>query len=353
MKRAFIVLFLLMLGIYAKEAYHTYVSALEVEKKLTGSLSDIAEEVIAIPLQPADGLPIEKARYIREQGNNLFLINEDVLYRYNRKGEFICRITRPEEIHVAGYIINPLKQQLIVLGNENDIFYYTFEGELTDKKKLANGFSHNKQVISMSVHDNRILSLEQNTYIDPDTQQMFVEKEVVAYDTSFRPVYTRKLTSADLGRPSLMVGLLQPEICWDKSSGSIFAYCPSLRPELLLQDTLFLKQTWKDQMQYARKRKYIPVTPVRPAGRFWLSSFHNPADESKNYTFCYDNVTHEYHQVKGGLRDNFYHTGNVILEAMDIYNESYCFAKSGDSIKKAFPGNAENAVVFIVKLKSV
>ena len=42
------------------------------------------------------------------------------------------------------------------------------------------------------------------------------------------------------------------------------------------------------------------------------------------------------------------------LQAMDLYNQSYCFCKSGQEIKKAFPeyANEKSPVLFIVKLKA-
>ena len=101
-----------------------------------GELSEIAKDVVAIPLESIAGPPIKDVRDLYKEGDNLFLISRDILYRFNRKGEFICRITNPKEIRVAGYMVDEVKQQLIVLGNVNDIYYYTFDGQLLLKKKL-------------------------------------------------------------------------------------------------------------------------------------------------------------------------------------------------------------------------
>lgn len=124
MKRIFIILLFGMILLYAREGYQTYLSAYHIKERITGILSDMAKEVTAIPLQPANGKAIEKVRDIKEEGNNLFLISDDMLYRYNKNGRFLCRITDREEMKVAGYLIDPLKSELIVLGNANDIYYY-------------------------------------------------------------------------------------------------------------------------------------------------------------------------------------------------------------------------------------
>lgn len=354
MKRAFTLLFIIVVVLYAKEAYRTYQSTIDVVQQLTGSLSDIAEEVTAIPLQLADGHRIKKASNVRREGSNLFLISEGMLYRYKQDGNFVCRISNPDDINVAGYLINPLNQELIVLGNEDDVFYYDFEGRLIEKKKLKSEHP-NRQILSLSLHNNRIWTIEENSYQDPDTQQIYVHKEVITYDTSFHKIESRKLTAFDLGRTNYMIGLLQPRLCLDHASGNLFAHCASLQPEQLLQDTLYLKKTWSRQTTNAWSNKQVPVSPVNPAGRFWLSAYRDSYDNTKDYTFCFDTKTYQYKQIEGGLKDNFYDTGSVMLESMDIYNDSYCYVKSGEVVKKAFPNrqDAENAVVFIVKLKMV
>ena len=86
-----------------KQAYDLFISPSASRDYPKGNLSDIADEVIAIPLR----YDIKDAKCIRKEGNDLFLINDEILYRFNRNGELICRITNPEEIHVAGYVIDP------------------------------------------------------------------------------------------------------------------------------------------------------------------------------------------------------------------------------------------------------
>lgn len=97
--------------------------------------NNIGQEDIEKPLT-ADGFHIRDAHDMHEEGNNLFVVSQKTLYRFNREGDFICQITQPEEIQVAGYLVDAVKEQLIVLGNVNDIYYYTFDGKLLLKKKL-------------------------------------------------------------------------------------------------------------------------------------------------------------------------------------------------------------------------
>ncbi|MDH6534043.1 hypothetical protein M2101_000695 [Parabacteroides sp. PM5-20] len=354
MRRIFTILFVTILLVCIKQGYDTYMSAMYVTQRMTGVLSDIAEEVVAIPLQPAAGKRIVKARYIREDGHNLFLLSEGSLYRFNRKGDFICRITNPECVEVAAYVVNSQEKQLIVLGNQNHVFYYTFDGQLLREKELDYSMD-NQRFLSLAMYGDRILTVEENHLIDPDTQTIRVEKEVVSYSTSFEKIESYKMASVDLGRQSYLPICLDPQISVDPDTGCLYVYTPSMQPDYLLKDTLYLQTHWQETLYAAAKNRSIPVLPVHSSGRFLLSSYQRSTDESLHHSFCYDRRTRDYKQMTAGIKDDFYKTGTIAsLEAMDLLNQSYCFCQSGENVKKAFPDrvDAENAVVFIARLKA-
>jgi len=353
MKRAFVILFLGLIVLYAREGYDTYFSAYHIKERITGILSDIAKEVTAIPLQSANGKVMEKVRDIKKEGNELFLISEDILYHYNKDGQFICQVTDPKSLKVAGYLVDPVKNELIVLGNTDDIFYYSYNGDLIEKRKLTSNLP-NRRILSMSLHNNRILSMEENCYVHPDTQEIFVEKELVTYDTSFQKIESQKLAFADLGRTQYQLALTQPQLCVDQDTGHLFVYNAPKEHEYLLQDTLRLTSSWDQYKRIAYTQENIPVIPVRPLGRFWFSSCSGFEDEEMNFTFCYDSQSHEHKKLKDGFTDDYYKTGTISnLQAMDLYSQTFCFTQSGEVTKKAFPDNynSGNAVVFIVKMK--
>ena len=83
MKRTFTYLFLLLLVLLVcgKQAYNLLISNESIRNNPTGALSDIADEVIAIPLQDSGTHSIKEAKYIRQEGDNLFLISTETLYR--------------------------------------------------------------------------------------------------------------------------------------------------------------------------------------------------------------------------------------------------------------------------------
>lgn len=318
----------------------------------SGSLSDIAEEVIAIPLQTNDQQPIKTARYVRQEGSNLFLISNETLYRFSRNGDFICQITTPEHIRVAGYVINPVKKQLIVLGNTDDIFYYSYEGKLVERKKLTTDFS-DRRMMSAVLYKEHIWTTEECTITDSTHPSVCIERQVVEYDSSFRKLNTHKLVQADLGREQCLSGCLVPGLSVSEDSGKLYASSPSLEADKLLRDSLFLKNK-RTREGTADDENGIPLFPIRFGNRLWVSSYFNDTDPSLNYIFCYDCYTDKSWHTNQ-LKDNFYQTGSVSrLEAMDLYNNAYYFCKSGKEVRDAFPESAEtdSTVLFIVKLKA-
>ena len=90
--------------VFLWQGYTLFAKEKPLQHHTEGHLSDIAEEVVKIPLEPAEGIRIKNARNIQQEGKSLFLISNNVLYRFHRNGKFICRISDPQEIIVAGYL---------------------------------------------------------------------------------------------------------------------------------------------------------------------------------------------------------------------------------------------------------
>ncbi|MDR0749827.1 MAG: 6-bladed beta-propeller [Tannerellaceae bacterium] len=331
MKRAFLVLTLLMIALYGRLGYELFTDDLLPGSSLRGSLSDIAETVTAIPLQPVAGEPVDEINCLRREKDNLFLVSNRTLYRFHASGTFICRITNPGVIQVAGYVIDAAAQRLIVLGNEDDIHYYSFTGELLDRKKITGNEFH--RIHSILMHDNYIWTAEENVRFDPSTGQYLVEKQAVKYDSSFQKAEAYELSPASLsGNPSCSF-FLQLELAIAADSGNVYACSPPFTPGYLLQDSLLLRSR-----RFTAGAAKVSVYPLRFGSRYWLSCYHNPADPAHDYTFCFDSDSGKSWQVAGGFNDDFYHTGRVSrLQALDAFSNSYYYSKPG--------------AVFIVRLR--
>ena len=315
----------------------------------SGSLADIAKEVIAIPLQDSGKRQITEAASVRLEGDNLFLISEETLYRFTRKGEFVCAITRPEEMRVAGYVIDPVQRQLIVFGNVNDIFYYTFDGELLRCKKLTSDFGNKRQLYAAVYHKGHVLTVEAAA---AKQEMQLYQRELVEYDTTFQLIGARAIQPMSLMRTDEPIGYLPPIVAIDSSSERPYAYAPSLQPQHLLRDTLFI---WQKRQQLAvleQGEADCPLLPIQMGRRFWIASYRSSSDGEQGYTFCYDTLKGHYWQTEDGLEDEFYHTGKVgLLEAMDPYGDCYCFSCLAQQMEQPL-STANDLVLFLVTMKA-
>lgn len=355
MKRAFVLLSILCLLACGLQGYKLLYSNHTTPNPFKGKLSDITDEVIAIPLRDTGELRIKSPQNIRQEGNNLFLVSEGILYRFNRDGQFICQITQPDEILVAGYVVNPAKKELIVLGNTDDIFYYTFEGKLLLKKKLKSDLSEERKFYSIEMHGNLLLTTEKR--VDTTQARPTVTQEIATYDTAFHPVGRKRLASFDLQRNNQPISYWNPKVGIEKDSGLLYAYMPNSRLRHLLRDTLLIQKAHKfhDATLFGQKNTY-PLLPIRLGSRYWIASFDQTPENEEDYLFCYDTTKGQHWELKDGFTDNFYQTGYVKhLEPVDPYGNTYCYYKRGEAIKKAFPDlttKESPIVLFLVKLRS-
>lgn len=349
MKRTFLTLFIFLIALYAKQGYQFLTSDGTKTCLLSGYLSDIAEEVIAIPIQKSKEYNIRYAKQVRKEGDNLFFVCNETIYRFNRKGELLNTVTNPEQIRVGGYILDHRNQQLIVLGNENDIHYYTFDGKLIDTKKLKSNLS-GERIYTISMHKNNIWTTEEHISYDPDTNKTSMEVLAVKYDTSFTKLESKKIATSDVGRRQMFTSYYGGEFCVQHDTGHIYLYNPPLSAEYLLSDTLYI-------LSQKQKLDHTGITayPTRMGSRFWLAGCENNSGPLQNYLFCYDTKKNQAWQLTDGFDDDYYQTGSVAnLHPLDIYSRNYYFCKSGKELDKSFPqsSKADSLVVFIVKLKA-
>lgn len=340
MKKAFLILLVVFLVLYGRIGVELFSVRPMMESAASGVLSDIAERVEAVPLKLDGSREIDGVRNVQQCGDDLFLISGDCLYRFGRSGKLICRITDPSVITVAGYLVDPVKGRLVVMGNENDVCFYSFSGELLSTKKLE-GDAGNRHIHCAAICGNRILTAEENPRFDAGTQTGYKEKQIVEYDTSFNKLTTHKLVSAGLNNCRDFEWASSFALGISEETGKLYAYMPPANPEKLLIDTLSIQRRKEALDDNGRD---FTVYPLRLGKRFWLSSYRDPIDPEANCTFCYDSGTGRSWQIKGGFRDNICHTGYIPqLKPMDIHSNSYYYCKKDKS---------ERTVIYLVTLKA-
>ncbi|GHV53765.1 hypothetical protein FACS1894181_17660 [Bacteroidia bacterium] len=333
------------------EGYEALTGGGRLESLAHGSLSDIAKEVRAIPLQTAGPQKLEHIRNVRVDGNDLFLVSNHILYHFDVSGKFLGQITGLADISVATYVIDQPNRQLIVLGNANSVHYYSYEGHLTGKMHLDASAFHSLEAVEM--YGGYIWAAGLNEWTDSVTRQKYAGEQLVKYDTSFRKVDSYQLASADLPGKPVLPSFMGLGIGVDERTGQVYACASPLAPDYLLRDSLALVERKRTGSPFADGEAGVKsIYPMRFGKRFWIAS--SVGAGLQDYIYCFDSSTSRSWQVES-LDDNFFRTGAVSrLQPVDICSHSYYFCKSGETLKESFPGQtvSGNPVVFIVQLKT-
>ncbi|WP_139785092.1 6-bladed beta-propeller [Parabacteroides sp. Marseille-P3160] len=349
MKKACTFLLLLVFSIYLYMGYDLFRKNTLTEKT-RGFLSDIAKEVVAVPLETIPGIKLEDARLIRRDGEHLFLVNNRQLYHFDISGRLVCRITdlHGEDKLVANYVVDIIRKQLIVITDRREALYYTYDGKLLAGKDLA-GESLWDRLYTLSFYNGMFWAVVDKYVRDADDPSVcHRERRLCKYSTDFLELESRKLSPANLGRECS--AYFDPEICVGEEG--VYAYTPSLEPHRLLKDTLHILQY---QGLFASSEAEASAYPVVLGKRFLLSSYYNAGKEPRTYTFCYDKTENIAYSVADGFQDDFYQTGAIPkLQPLDAYAHTFCFSKSGKDLKRAFPNwkAGDNPIVFLVRLKA-
>ena len=244
--------------------------------------------------------------------------------------------------------LHPVQRQLIVFGNVNDIFYYTFEGELVRRKQLTSDFGDKRQLYAAAYHKGHVLTVEAAA----ERESQVYRQELVKYDTAFQRIDARALQAFPLERSGEPIGYMPPSIAIDSAYDLPYAYAPSLQPQYLLRDTLYI---WQQRQQalsaLEQERISCPLLPVRMGRRFWVASYQRSSDGESGYTFCYDTLSGRYWQSEEGLEDDFYHTGKIAaLKALDSYGDCYYFTRQAEQMEQPL-STAGDVILFLVSLR--
>ena len=288
---------------------------------------------------------------IKRDQEDIFLVCNRQLYHYNSSGQFLGQITtnglqKEEPVEVADYAIDPIHDRLIVISTRQQIYYYDYNGQPLGQSVLPQNSSW-KTFGHIACYDN-FLWVTIDLINSENIQIPTIEQWLYKFDLNFNEVEKRKLNTADLGRIDINY---KPKPGIAVKNGHIYVQTPSLQPELLLNDTLYLI----NHNQLAIKDKHTKILPLQIGSRFLVSTHYDPFLPERSYTFCYDQQKRQAYNVQGGLEDNFYMTGKIPeLQSIDLQSNTYCYYKSGKELAYSFPDqmNQDNPVLFIVKMKA-
>ncbi len=334
MKRAFLLLVLVMTSYYEYEAYQVYKRLSPLVCLTHGFLSDIAHRVTPLMLDTNGQEPIRKPSKVRSEGERIYLVSEYTLHCFEKNGKYLGRITQPEEIRVADYMIDPVYGYLIVLGYEEDVYYYTLDGLLKYKTNFP-ADERGGRLKTIACYDNRIWAMKEIE----ETETGRIQHLVVEYDLLFTELNTHSLGYADTGRERPLFACPDPVFSVAPDTGELYIYSPAHTPQYLLRDTLYIRQHRPLAGMYATAD--ISVYPVRVGGRFYLSSSLSVGE--REYFYCYDQETNRCWELPDGITDDLHHNGQIRhFHPMDLAGEQYWYTC----------GRENDPVIYLVELKS-
>jgi len=313
------------------------------------SLSLITQKITAIPLETNPQCILTELKQVKTAQSNIFVLSGNDIFRFNRSGSFINKISIGKHTRVNNFTIDADDQHIIVLDSLSMLHYYTFDGVLLVTKDAEIAL-FGGTILDLAYYDHFLWALTENISADNA-----FEKWLYKLNPAFRPIKGVRLSAIDLGRFYLDAGF-SAEIC--VADHMVYVYTPFSYKQTLLRDTLYLLSD--DRLNQERLSSFKETghvfsaysIPFRLGKRYMLASYQTHASANANYLYCYDRKTNKSLDLNG-LNDDFFHTGIVKdLRPADLYNNEYYFFKSGNDILSAFPERDENAnpVLFFIQL---
>lgn len=358
MKRAGIFLLTILILTYGYQGYKVYKAYIEgdVTIRTSGRLSDICSEVRSVPLEtPASG-GIRQVRRVQKDGNHLFLISGQRLLLFDISGQFIRQIaddlTEQNDAVIADYTLDTHSHRVIVVDSQRYLRTYHYDGQLIAKTKIRQPWH---KLTAIAWHKGSLWATAERLVKNHDeaVERYQIVHKLYQLDDRMNVIAEHPLRMADTGRDVSFRSSHVDELLADEYG--VYAYTTPADMHDLLSDTLHILQCHQLPAIHTSDRfGQACIYPVRKGKRYFMSTSYLAHDNG--YTYCYDYSNHTAYMLPEGFRDDVYRTGQVTsLQPMDMYNQAYCFLKSGDELAKKFPERAadmEQSVLFIVTLKA-
>ena len=356
MKKGCLLLLTILLLVYGYQAYQVVeIYRNDVLKiKSSGKLSEITEKVHPVPLEIPDSGVVRDVQRVRMDENNLFMISDNRLLHFDMKGRFINQIAadinEKNGKYIVEYVLDTVNHHALVVDNECFISTFDYFGNLISRIRIEKPWH---KITALAFHNGFLWATAETLVKNNDIPGSYlIEHKLYQLDMSLNEIYSLTLRKANFGRNSKLNILYVDELLADEQG--VYAYSRISDTNILLEDTLNIALQKKIPYLYKDATFGMAcIYPVRKGQRHYLSNYYNSLTEN-GFTFCYDDAKQTAYLLSDGFKDDFYKTGHVLdLQPMDMYNDSYCFLKSGKDLAKKFPERAKTndlPVLFILKL---
>ena len=356
MKKGCLLLLMIVLLVYGYQAYQVVdIYQDDVLKiKISGKLSDITEKLQSVPLEIPDSGAVRNVKHVRRDGNNLFMLSDNRLLHFDMKGKFINQLARDINGEngkmIVEYVLDTINHHALVVDSERNMCTFDYSGNLISSIRINKPWH---KITALAFHNGYLWATAEKLVKNNDNPDSFlIEHKLYQLDMNMNEISSQTLRMASSGSRRIFNSFCVEELLVDEQG--VYAYSTISDAAILLEDTLNIVKQKKIPILYKEAQYGMAcIYPVRKGKRHYLSTCYNSLADN-GFTFCYDEIKQTAYMLADGFEDDFYKTGHVLdLQPMDIYNDTYCFLKSGQDIVKKFPKRSRNSdlpVLFILQL---
>ena len=131
-------------------------SVVSVEETAEASLSEIAEHVVAIPLETNERCRMGPVDAVKRAGSEFFMLSNRMLYRFDRTGRFLSRIASDRDGRcsaIRDFAVDPQCRQVVAIDTCGHALFFTYDGTLVRRKALAE--KPWQSLLKIAYHDGR------------------------------------------------------------------------------------------------------------------------------------------------------------------------------------------------------
>ncbi|GHT65134.1 hypothetical protein AGMMS50239_24220 [Bacteroidia bacterium] len=315
---------------------------MDVEANDRLSLSEVADEIIAIDLEMTDESLMRggagKVFYLKDY---IILAEYHQILLFDKTGKFIRAIGRkgqgPEEYMSIGDIAFDEQEQCLYVADFGKILCYDLNGNCI-KKRTFQKLQFPQQIS----YTNGRLSVINITFGNDNTDNGFVNRSVLYHiDNDLQIIDSLEIMKEFLQKWTITTNPQSHYITFDGKN--TYLYYPALASKTMVTDTLYrfdgselvpcLKVRFSDEGATRNGERTKNVMNIYKTQRFVFVRYYARLGI---LLFCYDSKTDKGYNMVDGFDDDIHHTGKADIRPLDLAAGTfyYLHTKEDESLKE-------------------
>ena len=331
-----------------------------LDKPAKLSLSAIVDSIQPVILETGDSCLLGHIVKIERSDNSFFIydFSGPKVTRFDSDGRFLNKVGSvgkgPGEYpNIRSFTVDKSTGSVCIASSKR-LISYDFSGVYKREVSIADLY-----VEDMACIDKKVW-LVGNEFGKEIADGKFVARtSLLKIDNDLKITETHVVQDV-LSEPGAGASHPGPFLLSDLADGT-YIYSPVLLYEPLLRDTLFkieegelqpdMKFDFTTERDMKEPRKLITILNIYKSERF---SFLEYTYNKSKYFLVHDRVSGNTWNTSGGISDDCYNTGKVMLRPLDEKNALFYFTKDAYNLAGSIEGvkESDNPVLFLVKLKN-